>query len=43
VRNIKEIETVVASLGLHLGMTTPGWPPESIEKSADLFGVAFES
>jgi DNA-directed RNA polymerase subunit alpha len=27
VRNIKEIETVVASLGLRLGMTIPGWPP----------------
>ena len=42
VRNIREIETVVASLGLRLGMTIPGWPPESIEKSPDLFGAAFE-
>jgi DNA-directed RNA polymerase subunit alpha len=42
VRNIKEIETVVASLGLRLSMTIPGWPPESIKKSADLFGAAFE-
>jgi DNA-directed RNA polymerase subunit alpha len=41
-RNIKEIETVVASLGLRLGMTIPDWPPESIEKSADLFGAAFQ-
>jgi DNA-directed RNA polymerase subunit alpha len=32
IRNIKEIETVVASVGLRLGMTIPGWPPESIER-----------
>jgi DNA-directed RNA polymerase subunit alpha len=35
IRRIKEIEKVLASLGLRLGMAVPGWRPEIIEKSAD--------
>ena len=29
---INEIKEVLAKMGIHLGMETPGWPPENIEE-----------
>ena len=30
-KSLNEIKEVLASMGLHLGMDVPGWPPENIE------------
>jgi DNA-directed RNA polymerase subunit alpha len=29
---LREIKTMLASLGLHLGMEVPNWPPANIER-----------
>ena len=31
-KSLNEIKEVLASMGLHLGMDVPGWPPENIEE-----------
>ncbi|MBR6327542.1 MAG: DNA-directed RNA polymerase subunit alpha, partial [Alphaproteobacteria bacterium] len=31
-KSLNEIKEVLAKLGIHLGMETPGWPPENIEE-----------
>ena len=31
-RQKNEIKEVLAKMGIHLGMETPGWPPENIEE-----------
>jgi len=31
-KSLNEIKEVLAKLGIHLGMDTPGWPPENIEE-----------
>jgi len=36
-KSLNEIKEVLASLGLHLGMEVPGWPPENIEELAKRF------
>ena len=33
-KSLNEIKEVLASMGLHLGMEVPGWPPENIEDLA---------
>ncbi|MBX6374188.1 MAG: DNA-directed RNA polymerase subunit alpha [Acetobacteraceae bacterium] len=33
-KSLNEIKEVLASMGLTLGMTVPGWPPENIEELA---------
>jgi len=33
-KSLNEIKEVLASMGLGLGMTVPGWPPENIEELA---------
>ena len=33
-KSLNEIKEVLASMGLHLGMDVPGWPPENIEELA---------
>ena len=33
-KSLNEIKEVLASMGLGLGMTVPGWPPENIEDLA---------
>ena len=33
-KSLNEIKEVLASMGLHLGMEIPGWPPENIEELA---------
>ncbi len=33
-KSLNEIKEVLASMGLSLGMTIPGWPPENIEELA---------
>ncbi len=33
-KSLNEIKEVLASLGLHLGMEAPSWPPENIEELA---------
>ncbi|MGV6820566.1 MAG: DNA-directed RNA polymerase subunit alpha, partial [Parvularcula sp.] len=33
-KSLNEIKEVLASLGLHLGMDVPDWPPENIEELA---------
>ncbi|MEQ1866529.1 MAG: DNA-directed RNA polymerase subunit alpha [Micropepsaceae bacterium] len=36
-KSLNEIKEVLASMGLHLGMEVPGWPPENIEDLARKF------
>jgi DNA-directed RNA polymerase subunit alpha len=36
-KSLNEIKEVLASMGLHLGMDVPGWPPENIEDLAKRF------
>jgi DNA-directed RNA polymerase subunit alpha len=36
-KSLNEIKEVLASMGLHLGMEVPGWPPENIEDLAKRF------
>jgi len=36
-KSLNEIKEVLASMGLHLGMEVPGWPPENIEELARKF------
>jgi len=36
-KSLNEIKEVLASMGLHLGMDIPGWPPENIEDLAKRF------
>ena len=36
-KSLNEIKEVLASMGLHLGMDVPGWPPENIEELAKRF------
>ena len=31
-KSLNEIKEVLAKMGIHLGMETPGWPPENIEE-----------
>ena len=33
-KSLNEIKEVLSSMGLSLGMTVPGWPPENIEDLA---------
>ncbi len=33
-KSLNEIKEVLAKMGIHLGMETPGWPPENIEELA---------
>ena len=33
-KSLNEIKEVLASMGLHLGMDVPGWPPENVEDLA---------
>lgn len=33
-KSLNEIKEVLTSMGLHLGMQVPGWPPENIEELA---------
>ena len=33
-KSLNEIKEVLASMGLHLGMDVPSWPPENIEDLA---------
>ncbi len=33
-KSLNEIKEVLATMGLHLGMEVPGWPPENIEELA---------
>jgi hypothetical protein len=33
-KSLNEIKEVLASMGLHLGMEVPDWPPENIEELA---------
>ncbi len=40
-KSLNEIKEVLASLGLHLGMEVPGWPPENIEELAKRFEEHF--
>ena len=32
IKSLNEIKEVLAKMGIHLGMETPGWPPENIEE-----------
>jgi Bacterial RNA polymerase, alpha chain C terminal domain/Sigma-70 factor, region 1.1/Tetratricopeptide repeat len=34
-KSLNEMKEVLASMGLHLGMEVPNWPPENIEEAAD--------
>lgn len=36
-KSLNEIKEVLASMGLHLGMDVPNWPPENIEELAKRF------
>ena len=36
-KSLNEIKEVLASMGLHLGMEVPGWPPENIDDLAKRF------
>ena len=36
-KSLNEIKEVLASMGLHLGMDVPDWPPENIEELAKRF------
>ena len=36
-KSLNEIKEVLASMGLHLGMEVPDWPPENIEELAKRF------
>ncbi len=36
-KSLNEIKEVLASMGLHLGMEVPNWPPENIEELAKRF------
>jgi hypothetical protein len=38
---LTEITEVLATMGLHLGMEVPGWPPENIDDLAKRFGSFF--
>ncbi len=31
-KSLNEIKEVLSKMGIHLGMETPGWPPENIEE-----------
>jgi DNA-directed RNA polymerase subunit alpha len=33
-KSLNEIREVLSNMGLGLGMTIPGWPPENIEELA---------
>ena len=33
-KSLNEIKEVLATMGLHLGMEAPNWPPENIEELA---------
>ena len=33
-KSLNEIKEVLSNMGLTLGMTVPGWPPENIEEMA---------
>ena len=33
-KTLNEITDVLASMGLHLGMEVPNWPPDNIEELA---------
>jgi DNA-directed RNA polymerase subunit alpha len=33
-KSLNEIKEVLASMGLHLGMEVPAWPPENIDELA---------
>ena len=33
-KSLNEIKEVLSSMGLHLGMEIPSWPPENIEELA---------
>jgi hypothetical protein len=36
-KRLNEIKEVLAQMGLHLGMETPGWPPENIDELVERF------
>jgi DNA-directed RNA polymerase subunit alpha len=36
-KSLNEIKEVLASMGLHLGMDVPGWPPDNIDELAKRF------
>jgi len=36
-KSLNEIKEVLATMGLHLGMEVPGWPPENIDELAKRF------
>jgi hypothetical protein len=36
-KSLNEIKEVLASMGLHLGMEVPNWPPDNIEELAKRF------
>jgi DNA-directed RNA polymerase subunit alpha len=40
-KSLNEIKEVLASMGLSLGMTVPGWPPENVEDLAKRADEAF--
>jgi len=40
-KSLNEIKEVLASMGLHLGMEVPNWPPENIEELAKRFEDQF--
>ena len=40
-KSLNEIKEVLASMGLHLGMDVPSWPPENIEDLAKRFEDQF--
>jgi DNA-directed RNA polymerase subunit alpha len=40
-KSLNEIKEVLASMGLHLGMEVPGWPPENIEELAKRYEDQF--
>ncbi|MGW8206829.1 MAG: DNA-directed RNA polymerase subunit alpha C-terminal domain-containing protein, partial [Hyphomicrobiaceae bacterium] len=40
-KSLNEIKEVLASMGLHLGMEVPNWPPDNIEELAKRFEDQF--
>ncbi len=40
-KSLNEIKEVLASMGLHLGMEVPGWPPENIDDLAKRYEDQF--
>ena len=40
-KSLNEIKEVLATMGLHLGMQVPGWPPENIEDLAQKLDEPF--